>query len=68
MNRVLIILLFIASGAVVSCSHENGNQLLGTWERVEEINKEPQLMIGGSNDNEKIEVLLSFRNEASIKN
>ncbi|MGZ2369231.1 hypothetical protein ACXR6G_05565 [Ancylomarina sp. YFZ004] len=67
MIRVFIIIYFIALGAVVTYGQKKEIRLIGTWERVEEVNKEPQIIIGGNNNNEKIEVLLSFKDETNIK-
>ena len=67
MFRVFIVIYFIALGTVVTYGQKKEIRLIGTWERVEEVNKEPQIMIGGNNDDQKIEVLLSFKDETNIK-
>lgn len=67
MNRIYIIASFIAIVTIVSCGQKNENQLIGTWERVEEVKQLPQVQTRGSNSSNKIEVLLCFKDNVNIK-
>jgi hypothetical protein len=51
---------------ITSCGQKAENQLIGTWERVEEVKKVPQIKIGGNNTIKKIEVLLHFNEGKNV--
>ncbi len=67
MNRIVLVALLLTMVTISSCVQKKKNLLIGTWERVEEVKKEPQIIIGGNADNKKIEVLLNFKDEKNIK-